>query len=471
MTRFRWAFTLLLGGCSLAPTFEQPALSIPASYKEQSAAVTGDWKIATPADTALRGKWWEIFRDPLLSEFETTAERENQNLQVALANIERSRASVRLAKAATKPRLDLGANAARIRPSQVQGGNNQDDQEPYSILSARVQASYEVDLFGRVRDSVQAARADLGAEQALFQALLLSLQSDVAQTYFLLRATDQDLVVLRATIKLREEALRILKFQFDAGDISEFDLARLTADNETTKSEALALERTRAQYEHALAVLLGRTPAEFSVAPAPQTASLPSVPSGVPSTLLERRPDIAAAQRRMIAANARIGIAKAAFYPVLNLTADFGVEAGSLGDLFKWGSRVWALGPLAGALLTLPIFDGGRNAANLARTEAELDAEIANYRQTVLSAFAEVEDGLVGLRTLAGQSDAILAAITAAAQAAAIAQARFEAGATDYLDVLDARRTLVTLKRSQAQITGARAVTTVNLIRALGGGW
>ncbi|MSR14095.1 MAG: efflux transporter outer membrane subunit [Gammaproteobacteria bacterium] len=462
---------LLFWGCSLAPPLTPPTVSIPTAYKELSAAVAGDWRIANPADGVSRGAWWEVFRDPLLNEFETVAARENQHLRAALARIEQSRASVRLAKAAGKPRLDLGVNGARIQPSRSTQNSDSQGGDPYSLVGARVQASYEVDLFGRVRDSVRAARADFGAEQALFESLLLSLHGDVAETYFLLRATDQDLVVLRATVKIREEALGLLKIQFDAGGISEFDLARLTADTETTRSEVLALERSRAEYEHALAVLLGHTPADFSVAPVPQPGTLPIVPQGVPSTLLERRPDIAAAQRRMIAANARIGVANAAFYPLLNLTADVGVESSSLGNLFKWGSRVWALGPIAGVLMSLPIFDGGRNAANLARAEAELDAEIANYRQTVLSAFAEVEDALVGLRTLAGQRTATTAAVVAATRAAEIADARFAAGATGYLDVLDARRTLVTVKRAEAQINGARAVATVRLIRALGGGW
>ena len=465
------AWSVALSACSLAPELPDPALEVPAAYKETSAPVSGDWKIAAPADGAERGAWWTVFGDPVLDELVREATARNQNLQAALARIEQTRAQVRVAKATQWPRLDLGAGGARVQPSSVPPVFGAGVRDPYSTLSARVAASYELDLFGRVRDAVQAARADLAAERALFASLVLTLQSDAAETYFLVRAADDELAILRGTVKLREEAVRLLQRRVNAGDISEFDLKRQTADLEAARADVHALERTRAQYEHALAVLCGQAPASFTLVPLKVARNLPEIPAGVPSTLLERRPDIAAAERRMVAANARIGVAKAAFYPVLNLTADFGVEASSLGDLFKWSSRAWALGPIAGALLSLPIFDGGRNAANLAAREAGLEAGIADYRQTVLNAFAEVEDGLSGLRTLAAQAAALHAATGAADEAFAIAKVRYEAGATGYLDVLDARRTLIGVKRLDAQVYGARAATTVALIRALGGGW
>ncbi|MEN9726608.1 MAG: hypothetical protein RL434_974 [Pseudomonadota bacterium] len=466
---------LALTGCSLAPELPDPAVNTPAAWKETPARISGDWKVATPADDAARGSWWTVFRDPVLDGLIARASVDNQNLQAALARLEQSRAQVRVAGAQRLPRIDLGVGASRIQPSAVIldsfGGGGPATLEDYTQINTRLSASYELDLFGRVRDSVRAAEADFAAQRALYESLTLSLQGDVAQTYFLIRATDEELRVLREGIKLREDAVALVAARVDAGDTDDFDLARSRADLETARAELEAVSRSRAAYEHALAVLCGETPAAFTLVEAPATRTLPAIPPGLPSTLLERRPDVAAAERRMIAANARIGVAKAAFYPVLNLTANFGVESGGVGELFKWSSRTWALGPIAGPLLSLPIFDGGRNRANLASAEASLEAEVAVYRQTVLDAFVEVEDSLSGLRTLAAQRAALTRAIDSAQAASTIAEARFEAGATGMIDVLEARRSLLATQRLGVQADGARAATTVALVRALGGGW
>lgn len=466
---------LALTGCSLAPELPDPAVNTPAAWKETPARISGDWKVATPADDAARGSWWTVFRDPVLDGLIARASVDNQNLQAALARLEQSRAQVRVAGAQRLPRIDLGVGASRIQPSAVIldsfGGGGPATLEDYTQINTRLSASYELDLFGRVRDSVRAAEADFAAQRALYESLTLSLQGDVAQTYFLIRATDEEVRVLREGIKLREDAVALVAARVDAGDTDDFDLARSRADLETARAELEAVSRSRAAYEHALAVLCGETPAAFTLVEAPATRTLPEIPPGLPSTLLERRPDVAAAERRMIAANARIGVAKAAFYPVLNLTANFGVESGGVGELFKWSSRTWALGPIAGPLLSLPIFDGGRNRANLASAEASLEAEVAVYRQTVLDAFVEVEDSLSGLRTLAAQRAALTRAIDSAQAASTIAEARFEAGATGMIDVLEARRSLLETQRLGVQADGARAATTVALVRALGGGW
>lgn len=467
-----WLGVLLLAGCTLAPELKVPETGAPAAWKEAPGQRVGDWKLAAPADGAPRGNWWEAFRDPTLATLVTRATAGNFQLAETLSRLEQARSQVRVARAAQRPRIDLGSNAARIQPSQLPplgfpSGVFQD----YTELNAGLTASYELDLFGRVRDTVAAARADLAAERALAADLALSVQADVAELYFLIRAADDELAVLRGSVGLREEVIRLVRLRIAAGDLGEYELRQQEAELATARAEVNAVARTRAQYEHALAVLCGEIPAAFSVAPAKSGRTLPIVPPGLPSTLLERRPDIAAAERRMVAANARIGVAKAAFYPLLNLSANFGVEAGSLGDLLKWSSRVWALGPVAGSLLSLPIFDGGRNAANLAAAEATLEAESAAYRQAVLNAFREVEDGLSGLRTLAAQADEARAAIVAAEEVHRLARARHEAGATSYLEVLDARRALVTTRRLDAQIYGLRATTTVALVRALGGGW
>jgi len=464
----RWwaAMPVLLAGCSLAPPLPDPGIAAPTAYKESPAALAGDWKVATPADGAERGKWWEVFRDPVLNDLLETATANNQSIKVALARLEQSRARTRLADAARWPRIEAGAGGARVRPSTVPFSLEQ-----YSRLSAGLQASWEVDLFGRVRDALQAARAEAAAEHALLANLMLSVQADAADNYFKLRALDDESIVVQRTIETREEAIKLIQHRVAAGDLSAFELEQQQAELESNRAELQALARVRAAYEHALAVLSGRLPNEFALAAHFSARGLPEVPAGIPSSVLERRPDIAAAQRRMVAANARIGVAKAAFYPVLNLTANFGLEANSFSDLFKWGSRTWALGPVAGTLLSLPVFDGGRNKANLAVAEAELDAEIANYRQTVLNAFGEVEDGLSGLRTLAAQTESLGAAIAAADRVFNIAESRYRAGQTGYLEVLDARRALIALRRQETQVHGSRATTTVALVRALGGGW
>jgi multidrug efflux system outer membrane protein len=248
-------------------------------------------------------------------------------------------------------------------------------------------------------------------------------------------------------------------------------VARAKTELGTTRSDAIALERQRALLEHALAVLLGEPPASFTLATAPLASTMPAIPAGLPSSLLERRPDIAAASRTMAAANARIGVAKAAFFPVLNLTAAGGFESADLGDLFKWSSRTWALGPLVGAILATPIIDGGRNQANLDRSYAVLEESVAGYRQQVLVAFAEVEDNLANVRTLDDQAQAARDAVASAGRAQRIAQVRYNEGATDYLDAIDAQRSLLSVQRLETQIKGARAASTVALIRALGGGW
>ena len=464
-----------LASCSLAPEFKTPEVAVPAAYKEPSLGAqtlsasdpgNAQWKVAEPLDGQPRGEWWTRFGDPLLNQYEMRAAAANQDLAAALARLDASRALVRQAAAAQLPRLDAGAAAARTRPSGHQPGT-----DSYNRFQYGVSAQYELDLFGRVRDSVRAARADAQADEALFQSLLLAVETDVAQTYFLLRANDAELAVLNDTVTTRNAELAVFTQRFVAGDIGELDVARASTELAIARGEVQAVSRQRAQYEHALALLLGQAPADLDVAVAALATHVPTIPPGLPSALLERRPDIAAAQRRMIAANARIGVARAAFYPILNLSAEAGFSADSAGDLFKWASRTWALGPLAGALIAAPLFDGGRNKANLARAEAELDAEIATYRQTVLNAFREVEDQLVAWRTLGEQSAAAADASQAAGHALELANARFQTGATGYLDVLEARRALIGVRRQQKQLDGARAASAVGLVKALGGGW
>jgi multidrug efflux system outer membrane protein len=300
---------------------------------------------------------------------------------------------------------------------------------------------------------------------------MLAVQADVAQAYFAIRQADDELAVLRDTVVSRAETLRLLQRRFDAGDISELDLAQAKTELGLAQTQVYGVERQRGQLENGLAVLLGRQPASFGLEPATLPTSLPSVPPGLPSALLERRPDVAAASRTMAASNARIGAAKAAFFPVLRITGFLGYESSDLSELFQWSSRTWALGPLVGTLLTMPIFDGGRNQANLDRSYAVLEESVGVYRQTVLGAFAEVEDNLVALRTLAGQADSMRESLQSAQRALQVSESRYRAGATSYLQVVDSQRTLLVVQRLDVQIRGARAVSTVALVRALGGGW
>jgi len=462
-----------LAGCSLAPKLEQPEVDVPAQYKALGPdEPRGEWQPAQPADAVPRGEWWKVFNDPTLDELESQAIAANQTLKIAAARLAQSRAVVGVVNAERYPRVDAGFGPSRIKQTGVSLGLPQGtDIPPYTVWRGQLTASWEVDLFGRISDSVAAARSDADAAAALYGATMLAVQADVAQAYFGLRQTDDELRVLRDTVTSRQETLRLVQRRFDAGDISELDLAQAKTELGLAQTQVFGLERQRAQLENGLAVLLGKAPASFSLASAPLPTALPSVPPGLPSTLLERRPDVAAASRTMAASNARIGVAKAAFFPVLRITGLAGYESNDLSELFQWSSRTWALGPIAGTILSMPIFDGGRNQANLDRSYAVLEESVGAYRQTVLGAFAEVEDNLVALRTLAGQAEATRESVESATRALRIAETRYKAGATSYLQVVDGQRTLLVVQRLDVQIRGARAASTVALIRALGGGW
>ena len=459
---------LVLAGCA-APVLQDPKIEVPSGFKE-AAVDEGRWKPAEPAEAQPRGEWWKVFNDSTLDRLINDATAANANLAAAAARVKQARAIAGIAESDRIPSVGIEAGPQRGRASPVSLGLPEGTPMPVvTSYTARLTASYEVDLFGRVGNNVSAAQADAAAGEATFRSVLLALQADVAQTYFRLRATDAELAFLRETVRLREENVRINQRRFDLGDLGELDLARSKTELSTTRSEAIALERQRAQLEHALAVLLGKPAAAFSADSNPLLASstLPGIPAGLPSALLERRPDIAAAQRAMIAANARIGVAKSAMFPALRLTAAGGGESADLSDVFKWSSRTW----LVGALLSMPIIDGGRNRANIARSEAALEESVAGYRQSVLTAFAEVEDNLAGLRTLAGQAQAIDEAVASARRSTELAGKLYEAGRSSYLDVIDAQRNLAAVERSAVQLRGARATTTVALIRSLGGGW
>lgn len=465
---------LLLVACSSIPELKAPALDMPSSFKESSeplqAADGTRWKVAQPAEGQARGEWWLAFNDANLTALITEATKANANLAVAAARVKQARALAGISQADRAPQVGAGMGAQRSRNSGVSRGLADDAAvAPGNVYQARLTASYELDLFGRVAANVSAANADAAASEATYKSVLLALQADVAQTYFKLRETDAELATLARTVDLRTQSVKVNQSRYDNGDIGEFDLARARTELSTVRAEAIGLQRQRVQLEHALAVLLGKPAAMFSadVNPLVESALLPAIPAGLPSALLERRPDITAAQRAMISANARIGVAKTAMYPSLSLTGNVGTESGSGGNLFNWSARSWVLG----ALLSMPIIDGGRNKANVARSEAVLEESVASYRQNVLAAFAEVEDNLAGLRILAGQTEQIDAAVVSARRSADLAQKLYDAGRSSYLDLLDAQRNLAAVERNAVQLRGDRAVTTVALIRSLGGGW
>ena len=469
---------LLLTACA-APEFKQPKMDVPAAFKEtqtpsaaevRTAADGSTWKLGQPAERQPRGEWWLAFHDTALNELIAEATKANANLEVAAARVKEARAIAGIAEADRIPQVGVNVGAQRNRASALSLGLPAGTPvAPGTAYSANLTASYEVDLFGRVSSNVSAARNDAAAVEATYRSVLLAVQADVAQTYFRLRATDAELDTLERTVSLREESVKVNQRRFDLGDIGEFDLSRAKTELSTARAEAIGLQRQRVTTEHALAVLLGKPAAGFTASASPllDSSLLPVIPAGLPSTLLERRPDIAAAQRNMEAANARIGVARSAMFPALTISANGGGAAGTFADVFKWSSRSWMLG----ALMSMPLLDGGRNSANITRSEAALQESVGSYRQSVLTAFAEVEDNLAGLRILSGQTAQIDDAVVSARRSADLAQKLYAAGRSSYLDLLDAQRNLATVERNAVQLRGNRAVTTVALIRSLGGGW
>ena len=449
---------LLLVACSTVPPLQAGAIDMPSAFKEAPDGTR--WKIAQPAEAQPRGQWWLAFNDPALTGLIDDATTANATLAVAASRVKQARALAGLSESERSVQLGAGLGAQRSGAEGV---------APAKLYQARLSASYEVDLFGRVAAGVSAAQADAAASEATYKSVLLSLQADVAQTYFRLRETDAELATLAQAVDLRAQAVKVNQSRYDNGDIGEFDLARARTELSNARAEAIGLQRQRMQNEHALAVLLGKPAAMFSaeVNPLPEAGLLPVIPAGLPSALLERRPDITAAQRAIVASNARIGAAKAARFPALSLNGGLGTDAASASNVFKWSAHSWVLG----AVVSLPILDGGRNKANVARSEAVLEESVAAYRQSVLLAFAEVEDNLAGLRILGEQGEQLGASVVSARRSADLAQKLYAAGRSSYLDLLDAQRNLAAAERSAVQLRGNRAVTTVALIRSLGGGW
>jgi multidrug efflux system outer membrane protein len=457
---------LMLSGCAATPPLAPPQLDVPHAFREASAPATNSTlssQPAMPAAPQAQGQWWLVFHDATLNALMADANQANVGMAVALARVRQARAIAGVASAQRIPQVGLHAGARRSATPELADGS------PANRYSVGLSASYEADLFGRIGATVGAAQSDAAAAESNYQALRLAMQADVAQTYFRLRATDAELDTLRRGVALREENVRVNERRVALGDIGEFDLARARTELALVRAEATGLQRQRASDEHALAVLLGKPASDFSVGVNALAAAdaPPTIPAGMPSALLERRPDITAAWQAMAASNARIGVARAARFPSLTISADGGGAAGAVRDVLNLSSRAWVLD----ALMSLPLIDGGRNKANIARSEAALEESMAAYRQSVLLAFGEVEDNLAALRILAEQAEQIDAALLSARRSADLAQKLYAAGRSSYLDLLDAQRNLVSSERTAAQLRGSRAAATVALIRSLGGGW
>jgi multidrug efflux system outer membrane protein len=470
------ATVFLLAGCSVAPTYDPPFMALPAAFKEGATASAADgathWKAAEPAEDKTRGQWWKVFNDDTLNMLEEQASAANQDLKAGMARLAQARALEKNARSALFPQLDVGFGPTRQKPSPASLGLPRSAETNAATLwRGQANFAYEVDLFGRINSAVNAANFDLQRNSALFHSLQLAIQADVAQVYFMLREFDAERELFNNTVSLREQTLKLFQRRFDEGDISELDIARAKTELASAQSELHGIERRRAIAEHALAVLLGKMPSEFSLPAQPITRIILNVPPGLPSELLERRPDIAAAERAMAAANARVGIAKSAFFPRLNLTGSLGYESAELKDLFKWSSRTFVVGPLVGTLLSLPVLDGGRRKAEVALANSVYDEEVAVYRQTVLSAFREVEDNLADLRILGDQMNRQGEAVNAALRTSQLSKIQYREGSVSYLSVIDADRSTLEQRRAAVRLEGERARATVNLIRALGGGW
>ncbi len=481
MTKYALLLTLttILTGCSLAPDFVVPDMHPPEAYKEEpaekQAQPEGTWKPAEFLEKADRGSWWTLFQDDVLNDLETQATNANQSAKAAAARVEEARATVRANAFAFLPDVTLGGNALRAKPSGANlaafGSPGSPNIKPYTMFNAQGTASYEVDLFVRVRSTENAFRSDADALEADYRSVLLALQADVAQHYFLLRALDTERQLLREAITIREEAARIMQRRFELGDVSAQDQARTQSELADARANLIDVERRRTVLEHALAVLLGKMPGEFAFAEAPLADVPPEIPAGIPSTLLERRPDITAAQHAMAAANARIGVARAAYFPSLFLTAAGGYQSTELGDLFKWANRSWALGQLAGNALSMTIFNNGRTDGRVDAAKAAYREAVANYRQQVLVAFRDVEDSLSDQQKLADQAHQLEIAAATTAKTLELTRKRYDAGDVSYFEVVDAERNSLASGRASLQIRGQRFFTTIALVRALGGGW
>jgi len=447
----------------VGPDYVRPSAPMTPAFKE-----TEGWKIAEPSDHLPRGAWWEIFGDPELNALQAQLDPANQNLRIAEARLREARAAIRFNRAALFPTLSASAGLSAVRPSGNQPFRSQSTNLGSSgDLLASIDLSYEVDLWGRIRRTVAAARHEATATAADLETARLSLHAELAMDYFELRAVDAQQQLLDETVQAFEAALRLTTTRFQGGAAPKSDVAQAQTQLDTTRAQTTDVTVQRAQLEHAIAILLGRPPADFGLPPRPLDTRPPSIPVGLPSQLLERRPDIAAAERRVAEANEQIGIAKAAYYPALVLNASVGFEGSTFGNLLNASSLVWAVG----ASLTQTIFDGGRRRATSDAARAGYDATVAAYRQTTLTAFQQVEDNVAALRILEEEARQQRQAVQSAQQSLQLFTIRYRGGVDNYLQVITAQTVTLSNQRTEIDILGRRMTASVLLVKALGGGW
>ena len=457
------AIAALLAGCEVGPNYKRPPAPAPEAYKTQA-----PWRVAAPKDALPKGAWWQVFQDAELNDYEQQLLKANQSLLAAENRLEEARSLARVTSASFFPQANVDPNASRTRYSANRP-------EQLTISGPLTQGTYTVpfyinwepDLFGRVRRSMEASNANLQGTAAQMYNVQLVLTSELAADYFSLRELDAETAVVQESVDIQQKGLQLVEDRHAGGVASGLDLAQQQTLLDSTVTQLYLVKQQREQYEHAIAVLTGNPASTFSVAVRPLTLTPVPVPLGLPTDLLERRPDVSAAERQMAYANAEVGVATAAFYPQLTLSGDGGYQSTSITNLLTAPNAIWSLG---GDLLE-PVINGGRLRANLAYTKHTYDETVANYRESVLEAFQQVEDGLSGLNELSQASTTQNAAVTDARRALDIANNRYVGGVTSYLDVITAQSALLTNKRLATQLLGQQMVTEVYLVKALGGGW
>jgi NodT family efflux transporter outer membrane factor (OMF) lipoprotein len=444
----------LLSGCAVGPAYKVPTTPQPTAFKE-----AGPWQPAAPGDLLERGPWWTLFGDPLLNDLAASVEVSNQNVAQAVASYAQARALVQQQRSSLFPTVSLNGGADKSG-----GAGSSSSNKRYQLS---IGGSWEPDIWGRLRAGVNSANASAQASAADLAAARLSAQGELALDYFTLRQTDAQRELLARTIEGYQRVLTITRNRFDAGIAARSDVLQAETQLANAQSDDLGLARDRAQLEHAIAVLLGKAPADFTLAKAAWQANIPAVPSGVPSALLQRRPDIAAAERRVAAANEQIGIARAAYYPNIGLSGSYGTSGSTVSNLFSASNAVWSLGLSAAQT----VFNAGATRAGVASAEAQQQLATARYRQTVLAAFADVEDQLSAVHVLAQQTVLRRQAADAANQVEVQILNRYKAGQVSYTEVVQAQATALSARRALVQAEADRQTTAVALIQALGGGW
>jgi NodT family efflux transporter outer membrane factor (OMF) lipoprotein len=454
-----------LSGCAVGPDYKKPAVEAPAQWKE-----TGDWVVAQPKDAVPKGKWWEAFNDPVLNGLEEKVEVSNQTLAAAEARYRQAKASVESARAGLFPTIGASAGATRSHAGSTQvdangnivvGGNSR------TSYTVSLDARWEVDLWGRVRRLIEAARAGEQASAADLEAAKLSIQAELATDYFQLRVADVGRDLLDDTVKAFQSSYDVTQNRYRAGVAGKVDVVQAEAQLLSVQAQVIDLRATRATLEHAIATLVGKAPGDFALEPAKLDAHFPDVPGGVPSTLLERRPDIAAAERRVAAANAQIGVAEAAYFPALTLSGSGGYAGSSIAHLFSAPNRFWSLG----ADLADTLLDFGTRRAAVATARGVYDETVANYRQTVLTAFQDVEDNLATVHWLGEETKVEQEAVRAARESVALTRNQYKAGIVSFLNVVTVQAAQLNEERNMVTLLGRRLSATVGLIRAMGGKW